>query len=66
MSCTCKGICYKLETQNKKGGKDGYSKGEKFCSVCGKFMLIFSARCCCCNTILRTSKANKKSRGFLN
>jgi len=62
MSCTCKGICYKLETQNKNGKH--YSKGEKFCSICDKFLLIFSKNCCCCGSILRITKANKKSRGF--
>ena len=54
MSFTCRGICHKLETNNKNG--EHYAKGEKFCSVCNKFMLIFSIRCACCNTTLRTNK----------
>ena len=62
MSFTCNGICHKVETLNKNGKH--YSKGEKFCAVCNKFLLVFSTRCCCCNSVLRINEANKKSRGF--
>jgi len=62
MSCTCNGICYKVEVEN----NECYSKGGKFCPTCDKFLLIFSSRCLCCNDNLRVGKRNKKSRGFLN
>ena len=57
MSYTCKGICYKVETLNKNGAH--YSKGEIFCSICDRFLLVFSSRCPCCNNALRLGKVKK-------
>ena len=59
MSYKCNEICHKLEMQNK---GEHYARGEKFCSICDRFMLIFSNNCCCCNSPLRKSRLHKTRR----
>ena len=43
-----------------------YDNGIKFCSICGRFMVVEGGRCPCCNTILRTKPHNRRDRRKYN
>ena len=67
MSFKCNGLCQKVETTNT--GKERYAKGEKYCTVCEKFIFVFTSRCACCNSPLRVTQLHKKrvnDRGLLD
>jgi len=56
MSCICKGICDKRDSQL----KIGYSKGQKFCRACQWYQITEEFRCLCCHNILRAKKRHNK------
>lgn len=64
MPFECRGICHKAETTTKL--KDHYARGEKYCRVCERYMLIFTVRCLCCNSILRTNQHKYGKRKALS
>jgi len=59
MSYKCNEICHKVESHN--SGKR-YARGEKFCSTCDKFIFVFTSRCVCCNSPLRSTCLHKTRR----
>ena len=60
MGFKCNGLCQKVATANT--GKERYAKGEKRCTICDKFIFVFTQRCPCCNCPLRLTKLHKKRR----
>ena len=57
MSFTCHGICNKVEVSRE---REPYAKKKQFCTICQRYMLIYTARCLCCNNTLRTHEIHKK------
>lgn len=60
----CHLICnrYKVKRNGRRGH---YQSGHKRCNGCEVFMKIDSARCPCCNQILRTIPHSRKNKELL-
>ncbi len=61
----CKDICKKFRVRKPIGGEGRYGSGQKWCSICHRFMYHDKIRCPCCSCKLRNSPRSTKLRESL-
>ena len=55
MSCSCKGYCNRQKAESVKG----FSKGQKYCSICRIYITTPNLFCNCCKRKYRTKKRSR-------
>ena len=59
MTCSCNGLCCRQKSEAVKG----FHTGQKYCSVCIKYITTDSILCSCCHKKYRIKKRSRWKQG---